>query len=144
MTLEELEERIMVIEDIEAIKNLHSNYVYALSNQQWDNMLDYFTEDAVCYIKPWGLCKGKKEIEELFKNNLMDKPLPTHGHLVEHPVMRVGGNWAMCHWSLYLLFDEPERRWIRGEYTCEYAKVDGSWKMDYVNVKCPWPPLSAL
>ena len=43
---EELGKRVKVLEDIEAIKKMHINYVYLLCNQQWDDMLECFAEDA--------------------------------------------------------------------------------------------------
>jgi hypothetical protein len=46
MTLEELEKRVKVLEDIEAIKQLHVNYVYLLCNLQWDDMVECFAEGA--------------------------------------------------------------------------------------------------
>ena len=46
MALEELEKRLRVLEDIEAIKQLHRKYVFCLSSRAWDDLLDCFADDA--------------------------------------------------------------------------------------------------
>lgn len=140
MTLEEMEKRLKVLEDIESIKNLHRDYVYALASQQWDDMLDCFAEDAVADIWQWGLRRGRKEIEELFKKNFDGKILPTHGHLVAQPVITVDGDTAGGYWILYIFFAEPEMRWVQGRHDCKYVKVDGRWKFSYLKFTRPWPP----
>ncbi len=139
MALEELEKRIGVLEDIEAIKQLHRKYVYALASQQWDDMLDYFIDDGIADIWQWGLRKGKKEIEDLFKNTFNGRILPTYGHLVAQPVISVDGETAEGYWILYLFFPEPEVRWIQGRHDCKYVKVGGEWKFSYVKFTRPWP-----
>ena len=141
MTSEEMEKRLQVLEDIEAIKNMHRDYVYALASQQWDDMLDCFTEDGVADIWQWGLRRGKKEIEDLLKNTFQGRILPTHGHLVAQPVITVDGDRAKGHWILYIFFAEPETRWIQGRHDCEYVKVDGKWKFSYLKFTRPWPPV---
>jgi len=36
MTLAELEKRVRVLEDIEEIKQLHYDYIYALNARKWE------------------------------------------------------------------------------------------------------------
>jgi len=139
MTLEELEKRIRVLEDIEEIKQLHRKYTYALGSQQWDDMLDCFTEDATADIWRWGLRKGKAEIADLFKNVFNGRIQPTHGHLVSQPVISVDGDRAKGYWLLYLHFAEPSVSWIQGRHDCEYVRVDGKWKISSLKFTRPWP-----
>jgi len=139
MTLEELEKRVQVLEDIEEIKNLHREYVFGLASQQWDDMLDCFAEDAIADIFRWGLRKGKAEIEDLFKNTFNGRILPTHGHFAAQPVISVEGDRAKGRWILYLFFAEPSVTWVQGRHDCEYIKVDGKWKFSYLKFTRPWP-----
>ena len=139
MTLEDLEKRITVLEDIEEIKQLHRKYTYALGSQQWDDMLDCFTEDALVDIWTHGLRKGKKEIEELFKKRFATFIQPTHGHSVFQPVISVEGDRATGYWLLYLHFAEPSVSWIQGRHDCEYVRVNGKWKISWLKFTRPWP-----
>lgn len=141
MTVEEMEKRLKTLEDIEAIKNMHNDYVYALASQQWDDMLDCFAEDAVADIWQWGPRRGKKEIGDLFKDNFAGKILPTHGHLVAQPVIKVNGDKAEGYWILFVFLAEPEMRWIQGRYDCRYVRVNGEWKFSHLGYTRPWPPL---
>lgn len=138
MTLEEMEKRLKVMEDIEAIKKLQRKYVYALASQQWDDMLECFAEDGSADIWTHGLKKGKKEIGELFKS-FTGKILPSHGHLVAQPVINVDGDKAEGYWLLYLFLPDPESTWVQGRYDCEYVKVNGEWKFKNLKYTRPWP-----
>ena len=138
-TLEEIEKRVQLLEDIEEIKQLHETYVYCLSSRNWDVWLDYFAEDAVADIQMHPLCRGKKEIEHLIWEDF-DKLPKTPGHLVEQPVITVDGDKATAYWILYL-FHDRKPNWIQGRHDFEYARIDGRWKLKFVRFKRPWPPL---
>ena len=138
MTLEELEKRIRVLEDMEEIRKLHREYVYFLANRQWNDLVDCFREDALYDISDHGLRKGKKEIEDIVKNEFDKLIKPTHGHFSTQPVISVDGDKANGHWILYLFFPEPEVSWVQGRYDCEYVKVDGKWKFSSMKFR-RWP-----
>jgi hypothetical protein len=139
-TLEELQKRLRVLEDIEEIKKLHRTYVYCLSSRQWDDLLDCFAEDAIADIGQHGLRRGKKEITELVYGDF-DKLEKTPGHLVGQPVISVDGDRAKGYWILYLFPYRQPVTWIQGKYDCEYVKVDGKWKFSLVKFRRPWPPV---
>ena len=138
MTLEELEKRIRVLEDIEAIKKLHREYVYALASQQWDDMLDCFTDDGIADIWQWGPRKGRKEIMELVYT-VFNKLEKTPGHLACQPVISVEGDRASGYWILYLFPHREPMTWMQGRHDCEYVKIDGKWKFSSVKFTRPWP-----
>ena len=142
MTLKEMEKRLMVLEDMEAIREMHYGYIYALASQQWDDMLDCFTEDAVADIFTWGIRHGKKEIEELFKGHFAGRILPTHGHMAAQPVIKVDGDKAEGYWIIYLFFPDPEMRWVQGRHDVKYVKKNGKWKFEYLKFTRPWPIIS--
>jgi len=139
MTLEELEKRVKILEDIEEIKKLHINYVYLLCDLQWDEMLDCFAENATLDLMDQGVRQGKKEIGEVFHNVLAKMIKRTDGHFVGQPVISVDGDKAKGYWILYLFFAEPEVKWVQGRQDCEYVKVNGKWKFSSVIFASPWP-----
>lgn len=139
MTLEELEKRVKILEDIGEIKRLHINYVYLLCNLQWDDMLDCFAENATLDLLDHGACKGKKEISEIFHNVLAKMVKRTDGHFVGQPIISVDGDKAKGYWILYLFFSEPSVKWMQGRQDCEYVKINGKWKFSSVKFTSPWP-----
>ena len=63
MTLAELEKRVRVLEDIEEIKQLHYDYIYALNARKWEELIDMFAEDMVEDGFPRGeIRKGKRKL----------------------------------------------------------------------------------
>ena len=140
MTPEEMEKRLRTLEDIEAIKEMHRDYAFWLTNSQWDEVLDCFTEDADINIWKHGPRKGKREISDFFRKDIGGgRTTASPGHLAAQPVITVGGDKARGHWILYLFFSEPETRWVQGRHDCEYVKVDGKWKFSYLKFTRPWP-----
>ena len=131
MTLEELEKKIGVLEDIEAIKKLHREYIYALASQQWDDMLDCFTENAETDLWDHGRCSGKKEIEAQFKGELANMVKPTDGHFAGQPIINVDGERAIGQWIMYIFIPESERLFVQGKYDAKYIKIDGEWKFSF-------------
>ena len=139
MTLEELEKRLKVLEDMEEIKSMHSEYVFWLINHQWEDMVDCFTDNATAVIATNPPCKGKKEIAKLF-TEVFAKVIPwDEGHFVAQPVISVKGDKAKGHWILFVFHPEPKLEWLQARYDCEYAKVDGKWKFSSLIFKAPWP-----
>jgi ketosteroid isomerase-like protein len=142
MTLEELEKRVRVLEDIEAIKSMHREYAFWLINHQWSDMVECFTDNATAVIATNPPCKGKKEIAKLF-TGIFAKVIPwDEGHVVAQPVISVEGDKAKGHWILFVFYPEHEGgKWLQARYDCEYAKVDGKWKFSSLIFQAPWPVL---
>ena len=144
MTVAELEGRLRIIEDMEAIRAFHHEYVFYLNNRQWDDMADCFTEDAFANIH--GPCSGKEEIRKLFTERIskLNKGKGRDAHFAVEPVLRVDGDRAEGHWLIYILISDPitgsPSRWIPGRYDCEYSKVKGEWKFSSLKYTSPWPP----
>jgi len=139
MSLEELQKRIRVLEDIEAIEKLHRKYIFSLSSRAWDDLLDCFAEDSVADIGQHGFRQGKKEIRELVYEDF-DKLEITPGHLACQPVISVAGDRASSYWILYLFPHEKPMRWLQGKHEFEYVRIGVEWKFSKVKFTRPWPP----
>jgi hypothetical protein len=135
----ELEKRVEVLEDIEAIKKMHVSYIYLLCDLQWDRMLGCFAEDATLELLGQGVVKGKQEISAVFHNVLAERVTRKDGHFVGQPVITVEGDKAQGRWIMYLFFAEPEVRWLQGRQDCEYVRVNGEWKFKTMKFTAPWP-----
>ncbi len=145
MDMRELSKRIQILEDLEAIKTLHHEYIYSLNNRQWEETTDCFTEDAVAQIWRHPRCNGKVEIHRLFVETMskINSGKGRDGHFATMPVIKVDGNRARGHWLLYILIADPvtgnAARWMQGRYECEYAKNAGQWKFSRLVWVNPWP-----
>ena len=145
MTLEELEKRLKTLEDIEAIRELHHEYIFRLNNREWDDIVDCFAEDGTANIWTHGLRSGKEEIARLFKERIskMNVGKGRDGHFVAQPVVSVQGDKASGHWLMYVMTADPTTghalRWIQGRHDCEYVKVGGQWKFKSIKFTRPWP-----
>jgi ketosteroid isomerase-like protein len=143
---DELEKRIEKIENLEALKNLHRQYIYYVNSQQWDKVIDCFTEDAIADIGMHGSHKGTAELTELFTIKIARVNEKWNGgHFVTQPIVSVEGDTAKGCWMLYICVFDAETvsgqtlKWIQGRHDCEYIKRQGQWKISYIKYTRPWP-----
>jgi ketosteroid isomerase-like protein len=69
VTMEELEKRVKALEDVEAIKQMHIEYILKLNEQDFEAMLDYFTDDIYEEgLVPGLKHKGKAEISKFLRD----------------------------------------------------------------------------
>lgn len=129
MNIEELEKRVMAIEDIEEIKKMHQGYMSCHDNLQFEEILDLFTEDAEVEVRNSGVQKGRENYSKIFMGTLATRRLERHdGHLVAQPDITIDGDRAWGTWIVYMFFSVPNIEWIQGHHDCEYVKENGKWK----------------
>jgi ketosteroid isomerase-like protein len=130
MSLAELEKRMQAIEDLEAIKKLHQDYINLMDNIRYDEVPALFTDDATCVVRNSGIKKGKKEINEIYQmiKGLYQGGVARHiGHMCVEPDITVDGNSARGTWLIYFFDSVPNISWVQGINECEYRKVNGRW-----------------
>jgi len=129
--LSELEKRIRVIEDIEAIKKLKAKYFRCVDKKLWEEMETVLTEDAVAdYGMGIELLQGRKAIMEFLKKNLdRDSMISVHqGHNPEIEITSdttARGVWVLND-RLIIQTIATLNGWRY--YEDEYVKVNGEWK----------------
>jgi ketosteroid isomerase-like protein len=128
MTLKDLEKRIQAIEDLEAIKRMHQEYMSCLDSLQFAKALDFFTDDAEVEVRFSGVMKGRKNYSKIYLGTLALRKERHDGHLVAQPDITVNGNTAKGHWIVYIFFSIPTIQWVQGRHDCEYVKENGKWK----------------
>jgi ketosteroid isomerase-like protein len=148
VTLEEMEKRLKVVEDIEQIKQLHYRYINALTFIDWDDIIDCFAEDSSIDVQFGGLIKGKAAIAKFFHEMLSQIHIGKEGIFMVHPVITVHGDNAKGNWLMYMMYADhrtwQSRYWIQGIYDAEYVRVDGQWKFHHLQwrprLEPPGPP----
>jgi ketosteroid isomerase-like protein len=147
MPLEEMLKDVQALEDLEAIKNLHSEYIFYLRNRQFKEMIDCFADDAVLEIRDFSARVGKAEIAQLFTDHIPNESNIPRGNSLVQPVITVEGDTAKGHWLLYHFRCDYNKipgkdylsEWQQGYYDCEYVRVNGTWKFGRLKFISPWP-----
>ena len=131
MSLEDLEIRLRVLEDIEAIKVLKRRYCAYCDEEggaNADGLASLFTENAVWDGGHLGRAEGREGIRSFFSR--MPRKLSFAVHMVLNPIIEVNGDTAKG--TCYLLepctYTDGDRAvWGSGRYDEEYVRVDGHW-----------------
>jgi len=141
VTLEELEKRLRTLEFLEAIKALHREYLFCISDLEIEKALDCFSEDITTDIAQYGQIHGKEKVGKFFRETIRENVFQSQdGHYTGQPVISVEGDKATGHWMFYRFVPGPNpKRFVQGRYDCEYVKEDGQWKFSLVKLTRPWP-----
>ena len=145
MTPGEIEERLRTLEDIEAIKNLQNEYLFYVLNRQWEEIPEFFTDDAGVWVSTMEPARGKEEIRRLFTERISkaNAGKDRDGHFTVMPVITVNGDRASAHWMIYIFIADPATgavtRYAQGRYDNEYVRENGGWKFSKLVYTNPWP-----
>ena len=136
MNLEDLERRLRVLEDIEAIKKLKAHYcAYCDNNYDADGIAALFTEDAVWDGGNFGRYEGREAIRTFFRG--APRIFPFAIHQVMNPIIEVEGEQAKGQWYLFqpaTLAEGNQAVWLAARYEEEYVKVGSEWKFKRLKV----------
>jgi len=159
MNLEEIEKRLTILEDTEAIKKLHAHYVNCLNLADYDALLDCFWEDAAVDLHA-GQAKGKKQLIPFFKGGMSKNHIGKEGPFSVHPIITVDGDKAKGSWLMYIQYVRPRKLdpkptifltddapdWVQGYYEMEYQKKNGEWRISFLKWRCRLisPPQQAM
>jgi hypothetical protein len=133
MSIDEIEARITVLEDIEKVKSLMSSYTYLIDTCQWDDVAALFADNAKAEWNILGSYDGKEAIANFFKN-VVSVTIIWAAHQLLNPLVTVEGNKAKGTWYLFgpATVPSPEGEqaiWIQGRYDNEFVKEGYKWKV---------------
>ena len=143
MTMQDLERRIRVLEDIEEIKVLKRRYCAACDdNFDADGIASVFTEDSVWDGGARGKMEGRDEIRSFFQKTSQWMPFAVH--MVLNPIIEVNGDTAKGTWYLFqacTLADGDRAIWGSARYDEDYVRVNGHWLIQHLRVTSNfWTP----
>jgi hypothetical protein len=145
MQLSELESRIDNLETIKSIKDMTKEFVFLLRESKLEEMISYFSGNAVVEMRSSGAVKGKEEIARLLKKEASALNNPTNIYMLIQPVLTVNGDTAKAHWIMdYFTQDsenlsQPSQTYIPGRYDSEYIRIKKEWKFSFLKWTFPWP-----
>ena len=127
MSLEELERRLQVLEDVEAIRKLKARYSQVLDGFSKENVETLFTEDGVWDLDQRGRFVGRQAIKEFSKK--LPEALPFCVHYFVQPTIVVEGQRAKGRWYMLVPATKGDGGaiWSAGLEDDEYEKVNGEW-----------------
>jgi hypothetical protein len=141
MKIAALEKKVNELQDIENIKVLHRDYLFFISNLEFEKALNCFADCIVADVADYGIVKGKKAVTQFFNNTIYKNVASSKdAHFTGQAVISVDGNTAKGHWMFYRLLANPvPPGWVQGRYDCEYIKENNEWKFSVLKMKRPWP-----
>lgn len=135
--LRDLEARIRVLEDIEAIKRLKYKYFRCIDKGLWDEIGDCFAEDGVADYVPGMPLEGRPAIAKFFNENIAPAySMCVHqGHNPE--IELTSDTTATGQWELDNFMVTAKTNmglWIGAFYEDEYVKEKGEWRIKRTKV----------
>ncbi len=132
--VEALGARVERLEDIGAIERVQRAYGYYVDKNQYYDMTDLFTDDAIYEIGGRGVFVGKERVFE-YASGLGPTMEPRRGIIFNHqqlqPIVTVAEDGETARARLQALV-VAVAQWGDVTYENEYAKEDGVWKISRI------------
>jgi hypothetical protein len=128
-------DRLRLLVDIEAIKQLKARYFRFMDQKKWDEWAMVFAEDAHLVV-PEGAVdeRGRAAVVASVSGALEGVRTVHHGHMPEIEITgsdTARGTWAMFDYVEFPPRANGERVGLQGygHYTEEYVREDGEWRI---------------
>jgi hypothetical protein len=125
-----LEERVQLLEEVEAIKKMKAEYVLACDERRWDDAMRYFTAKPVVDFGRFGRFETWDEVVTFFEVT-MPKTIAFTIHRLCNPIIEVKGKTAKGIWYCEIPSTHiPTHKAIlqQGTYEDDYVKEGNQWK----------------
>lgn len=136
-----IEQRLQVLEDIQAIMEIKANYAnYAdcgwgdRPTNNPDGLAGLFTEDGIWDCGQFAYAKGREQIREEFASYTF---LKVDFHHFGNPLIQVDGDTATGEWhGLFALVNENDgtQQWIGARYNNQFVRTAEGWKIKYLKL----------
>ena len=120
------EQRLQILEDKDAIRELTAKYCFAVVAQDSQALINMFTEDGVFNMPPQMCFEGREQLTELYTQKIEDvTPKP----FIQNHVIQVDGDKATGQCAVEIrLVDDGNAVTACGHYDDIYRRVGGEWK----------------
>lgn len=129
-----LEDRVRVLEDLEAIRRLKARYCAACDDGHNPETLGtLFAEDASWEATNMGRADGRAAIQKLLGDVGRSGRIRNSAHHALNPILEVDGDRASGHWRLIMLYTAN-----RPDGSHAYLRIIGWYRERYVRVRGEW------
>jgi uncharacterized protein (TIGR02246 family) len=142
--IDELKQRIAILEDREEIRDLIERYAEAADRQNEPAMMnELFTEDAIWEAAGFGRFEGRAAITAGLAEIATNRLIWTMHYMIS-PRIRVTDDraTAQASWRVWELATVPgglsapaEAVWGGGTYHVDLARISGSWRFRHVRLQ---------
>jgi hypothetical protein len=133
--VDDLEQRLGLVEDATEIERLQTIYGYYLARNQWDDLTGIFAPDGTIEIAMRGVYRGADSIRRNLNLYGVQDELPgeLHNHMQYQPVIHVDADGQTAYlrsraFSMMGTFGS-QGRFMGGIYENIFVKRDGQWLM---------------
>ena len=134
MDIGELEKRITILEDIEAIKKLKARYCAICDdNHNPEKITTLFAPDGIWEGAGVGVHQGHDAIRKLFQD--FQRRISFSQHNVMNPDIVVDGDRAKGIWYFlgpFTMRTSNRALWLAARYEDDYVKLNGEWKFQHL------------
>ena len=134
MDIADLERRVTIQEDIEAIKQLKARYCAVCDDDHnTEKITTLFVDDGIWEGADLGSHQGHDAIRALFQS--FKERISFSQHNVMNPIIEVNGDRATGTWYLLgpFTFRKGNRAiWLAARYDDDYVKINGEWKFQHL------------
>jgi hypothetical protein len=126
----DIEQRVRILEDIEAIKNLKARYWNSVDTKQWEVLADCYTADVVFQSPQLGIMDGRDYIIKVLKRAMKNVKTSHQGH---NPEIEIQNTTHACgRWALNDRMEMAPNKYFcgYGYYQDDYIKENGCWKIN--------------
>jgi bile-acid 7alpha-dehydratase len=128
----DIDKRIGLLEDIEAIKKLKHRYLHCLDSKLWEELEQCLAGDVKASFMGGAMkYDGRQELMEFYRVSL--PPIRLTSHTSHHPQIEITGDGsATGMWEVKTYLIETEANLSLGGMSVfneEYVKQDGEWKI---------------
>lgn len=136
--MQSLEDRIRVLEDIEAIRKLKAKYCAACDADHNPDLLGpLFAEDATWEATVMSKAVGREAIKQLLGAVGTSGRIRNSAHHAINPIIEVNGDEATGHWRLIMLYTENPGG-DQGNGQVRYQRIIGWYRETYVRKAEGW------
>jgi hypothetical protein len=152
----QLTQRLGVVEDTLAVRNLQHQYGYYLDKCLYDEVVDLYAEDGQV-IFMGGVYKGRAGVARLYTGRFRERFAkgvngPAYGQLLDHPqiqdIVHVEPDRGRAHGRFRSMMQAgnhesvsdgaPRQWWEGGIYENTYVKENGVWKIKVLFYRPVW------
>lgn len=134
MNATDLQRRIALLEDLEAIRQLKARYCAICDDDHNpEQITSVFAPDGIWEGAGFGEAQGHDAIRDLFRK--FQALISFSQHNVMNPQIRVDGDRATASWYFlgpFTFRKDNEDKWLAIRYDDDYVRIDGEWKLQHL------------